>query len=123
MHFLLFSNENFQNFLKCFPNNCVFRPGVRKINTEFVNRFWKNRLNLFIYCNFLKKFLKTFEKSPTSGGWLRPRTPYSSDPIKYCPPRTEILAAPLYYIKSPNDEWKNTWPINSREELKIETIG
>ena len=46
--------------------------------------FWRNRLKLCIYCNFLMKFFKIFENSPASGG-LRPRTPYLADPLK-CPP-------------------------------------
>ena len=75
MHFLLFSKENFQNFLKFFQNNYVFRPYVRKINAGFVNFFWKNRLKLCIYCNFLKRFFKIFENSPASEGGAPPPDP------------------------------------------------
>ena len=41
MHFLLFSQGNFQSFLKCFTNNCVFLPNVRIISAGFVNLFEK----------------------------------------------------------------------------------
>ena len=61
MHFLLFSYGNFQSFLKSFPNNCVLRPNVPKINEGFVNLFEK-KLKLCIYCNFLKKFFCKFGK-------------------------------------------------------------
>ena len=35
MHFLLFSQEIFENFLKNSPNNYVFRQNAGKFNTEF----------------------------------------------------------------------------------------
>ena len=46
MHFLLFSRRNFQNFLKCFTNNCVFLPNVRIINAGFLTFF-----DIYIYGN------------------------------------------------------------------------
>ena len=86
MQFLLFSQENFQNFLKYFTIYCVFRPDVRKNNAGYVNLFRKNSLKLCIYCNFLKKFFKFFENSPASGG-LRPP---QADPLR-CQPEPKSL--------------------------------
>ena len=94
MHFLLFSQGNFQNFLKSFPNNCVFRPNVRKIKTGFVN-FFEKQLKLCIYCNFLKKFYCKFSKIFRRPGAPSPGPPTSPTPYNVPSPRTEILAAPL----------------------------
>ena len=84
LNFLLNFHQKFQRFLKI-PQQFVFRPNARKINTGFVKFFCKMSLN-FIFALFFRKFLQIFENSLAFGG-LRPQDPHKADPLKCSPNR------------------------------------
>ena len=109
MHFLLFSQGNFENFLKCFPNNCVFRPNGRKINAGFVN-FLKKQLKLCIYCNFyLRIFFCKFSKIFRRPGGLRPPDPLPGRPPKMFPPEPK--------------SWRRRWSYpDSRQPKQLDKV-
>ena len=59
--FLLHFHHKFSKFSQNFPIICVFRPNARKINPLIVN-FFEKYAKIMHFSNFLKKFLKIFEK-------------------------------------------------------------
>ena len=97
MHFLLFSKETFENFLKNFTNNCVFRP--KRVNlTQRLCNFFEKSPKIIHFLQFSEEIFWKFSKFSGFGG-LCPRTPYEAHPLKCPSPRTEILAAPLAIMR------------------------
>ena len=70
MHFLLFSQEILENFLKNFPTNYVFRQNARKFNAGLRNFFLKIDQNNAFSVLFSKKSLKFFSKMSHTIGFF-----------------------------------------------------
>ena len=72
MHFLQFSKEIFENFLKNFPNNCVFRP-IREILTQGFLIFFEKSHKIIHFLIFLSNFLEIFKIFWRPGGGRPPQ--------------------------------------------------
>ena len=86
MHFLRFSNEIFESFLKTFTNNFVFRQNARKFNAgfEIILKIYQNNAFLLFPKEIFESFLKV---SPNNCVFL---------------PKREILTQDFYFFeKSP----------------------
>ena len=71
MHFLLFTQENFEKFLKKFPNNCVFRQNPRKFNAGFWNVTENRQNNAFLL--FSQDIFENFLKNSPNNCVFRPK--------------------------------------------------
>ena len=62
MHFLLFSKEIFESFLKTFPDICVFRQKARKFNSglEIILKIEQNNAFFLFSTKTFENFLKIF---------------------------------------------------------------
>ena len=94
MHFLLFSKEILEIFLKHLPTNCVFCAKRENLTRSFLN-FFKKSPKIIHFLIFLRNFLEIFKIFWPLGRGLRPLDPLRGRPPKMFLPRTEILAAPL----------------------------
>ena len=91
MNFLLFSKEIFENFLKNFPNYCVFRPKSEKF-------FFEKSPKIIHFCNFLRKFFENFQNFLASGGLRRPGPLRARPPKMSPPPNRNPGGAPVFCV-------------------------